>query len=165
MRFFSFIPVSLLVFAYAGCGARDQFSPKNSNPLVVSGPRQNLARKLFFDEKKQIPPRQAWHKQTITKRAGNMTFRITSQGPFTAAVLTDKLWQAVQKKDDQTIQKEKAGEILFVDCKELELEKTVSIPAGSTWIVISNQTDQPVEIHLQCYEEPSVAKAEKQAHP
>jgi hypothetical protein len=108
----------------------------------------------FLDGTRNVPAQKDWNRQILPKAGGNISFRITSQGPFTAMIVTDKVYQSIQRRDDQTIkeEKEKGGLILFVDSKESILERTVSLPASVTWIVINNQTDQPVEMRLQCYD-------------
>jgi hypothetical protein len=99
------IIVTTLLFNFAclGCGSRDQTSPKNTNPQPAIAPRQNVGRKPFLDQKKQVPARLDWSREITTKRGGNISFRITSQGPFTAMLVTDKMYQAIRWNSGDTI--------------------------------------------------------------
>jgi hypothetical protein len=42
--------------------------------------------------------------------------------------------------------------LLTVDCKEPTFERSVTVPSGSSWFIIENQTDKSDEVHLQCFE-------------
>jgi hypothetical protein len=41
--------------------------------------------------------------------------------------------------------------LFTVDSKENTYEGKVTIPAGSSYFIIANQTGNNVEIHLQCF--------------
>jgi hypothetical protein len=64
-------------------------------------------------------------------------------------LVTDRAYQSFktgQKNIDKT-------DLLFTeDLKGArQLERTVTVPFGSSWFVIENQANQPAEIHLECF--------------
>ena len=104
--------------------------------------------KAFLDQTKQIPPRLEWNRNVISRRGGPLKFRVTSQGPFAVTLVTDQAYQAIRNNG----QVDKAGILLTVDSGGPTLEKTMTIPAGTTWFIIENQMDRPAEFRLQCFE-------------
>lgn len=120
---------------------------KPSNTTAVGGARG--AGKAFLDQKKQVPPRKEWTREVTARSDGMFTFRVASQGPFAVIVITDKGYKALQ--NGNRIAPAKADVLLTIDSKEPTLEQSVTVPAGSSWFIIENQTDKSVEFHLQCF--------------
>jgi hypothetical protein len=104
--------------------------------------------KAFLDQKKEVPARKEWTREVTSRSGGPFTFRVASQGPFAVTVITDKGYKALQSGKGKPA---KDDVLLTVDCKEPTLEKSVTVPPGSSWFIIENQTDKSVEIHLQCF--------------
>ncbi|HZU36268.1 MAG TPA: hypothetical protein VFA18_10180 [Gemmataceae bacterium] len=63
-------------------------------------------------------------------------------------LVTDKAYKALQSGKHIS----KRDILLTIDSKETTLEKSVTVPAGSSWFIIENQTNKSVEFHLQCFE-------------
>jgi hypothetical protein len=129
----------------SGCGSKPGSSTGDGK---ASGNQEGGgAAKAFLDQKKEVPPRKEWTREVTTRNGGPFTFRISSQGPFAVTVITDKGYKALQGK--QKVRKEDV--LLTLDSKEPTLEGSVTVPAGSSWFIIENQTDKDAEIHLQCF--------------
>jgi hypothetical protein len=138
------VPVAAALMALwplSGC------TSKTGNPTGAAGP--GGPGKAFLDQKKEVPPRKEWTREVVSRGGGTFTFRVASQGPFAVTVITDKGYKALQGGDRNPVAKEDV--LLTVDSKEPTLEKSITVPAGSSWFIIENQTDKNVEIHLQCF--------------
>ena len=72
---------------------------------------------------------------------------MTSDGPFAVTVITDKGYKAI--KMGKTLTKQDL--LPTVDSKDPRFEGKATVPAGSSWFIIENQTDKNVTIHLQCF--------------
>ncbi|MDY3553920.1 hypothetical protein R5W24_003034 [Gemmata sp. JC717] len=108
----------------------------------------NETKKAFLDQKKEIPAKKEWTREITSRRGGTVTFRITAPGPFAATVVTDRAYKALQSGQKGN----KADILLTVDSKEPVLEMSLTVPAGSSWFIIENQTDQAAEIRLECFQ-------------
>jgi hypothetical protein len=126
--------------------------PPKRPPVVPPADGQKPLEAPFLDQQKEVPPRLEWNREVVSKRGGTFSFRITSEGPFSVLVVTARGYQALQSKDRASFQKEDV--LLNVDSKGPMLESEVTIPAGSSWFIIENQTDKAVRMHLQCYNLP-----------
>jgi hypothetical protein len=107
------------------------------------------AGKPFLDEKKDVPPHLEWNKEVTSRNGGTISFRVESQGPFAVTIVTDKGYKAMATKNKSAFTK--TDVLLTVDSKTNNYEGSVTIPAGSSWFIIENQTDKNAEIHLQCF--------------
>jgi hypothetical protein len=107
------------------------------------------AGKPFLDEKKEVPPHLEWNREVTSRNGGTISFRVTSQGPFAVTVVTEKGYKAMQRGDKKAF--DKADVLLTLDVKEGTHEGKVTLPAGSSYFIIENQTDKKAEIHLQCF--------------
>jgi hypothetical protein len=105
--------------------------------------------KAFLDQKKEIGPRLEWNREVASKIGGTISFRVTSQGPFAVTVVTDKGYKAMQGGNRKAFSKEDV--LMTADSKELTYEGKVTLPPGSSWFIIENQTDKSAELHLQCF--------------
>jgi hypothetical protein len=101
----------------------------------------------FLDATFEVPPHKEWNKDVIAKRGGTISFRVTSQGPFAVTVVTDKGRKALTSG----AKVDKAEILLTQDSKTPVAEGTVTLPAGSSWFIIENQTDKPAKIRLECF--------------
>jgi hypothetical protein len=122
--------------------------------LLASGCRTGTSQsagsgKPFLDEKKEVGPRLEWNREVTARSGGTISFRVTSQGPFAITVVTEKGYKALQGGDKKAF--DKRDILLTVDSKEPSQEGKVTLPAGSSYFIIENQTDKKVELHLQCF--------------
>ena len=125
-----------------GCGK--QGAPgKESAPADAKGP-------AFLDAKKETPARLEWNREIVSKRGGNIAFRVTSQGPFTVTVIKGESWKALQRKDKTGVKKEDV--FLMKDSNDPTYEGKVTLPAGSVYFILDNRSEKKVEFHLQCFE-------------
>lgn len=112
------------------------------------GPDGGPDKKLpFLDKKKQVGPKLEWNTEIVSKNGGTITFELTSQGPFAVLLVNEKAYKALLA--NQKFQK--ADVLLDADSKVQKMEKTVTIPPGSSWFIIENQAAMNVEFHLQCF--------------
>ena len=110
------------------------------------------SRDTFLDERWQTPPRIEWNKDIIARSGGTFTFRVTSQGLFSVLVVTDELREAIFQDSELEDSLIREGLLLFVDSIDsLSYEGEVTVPAGRSWFIIENLSDQTVEFHLQCF--------------
>jgi hypothetical protein len=122
--------------------------------LLVGGCRKGTNQsagsgKAFLDEKKEVGPRLEWNREVTARSGGMISFRVTSQGPFAVTVVTEKGYKALQGGDKNAF--DKRDVLLTVDSKEPSHEGKVTLPAGSSYFIIENQTDKKMELHLQCF--------------
>jgi hypothetical protein len=130
----SAVAVGVLVALSGGCG---------------SGSGTSGGGKAFLDQKKEIGPRLEWNREITSKSGGTFTYRVTSQGPFAVTLINEKAYKALMGGNRKAFNKEDV--LLTIDCKESTFEGKATIPAGSSWFIIENQTDKNVEMHLQCF--------------
>ncbi|AWM41076.1 hypothetical protein [Gemmata obscuriglobus] len=131
--------------AVEGHGAGE---PKPSGTVADQKASVSETKKAFLDQKKEVPAKKEWTREITSRRGGTVTFRITAPGPFAASVVTDRGYKALQSGQKGN----KADLLLTVDSKEPVLEMSLTVPAGSSWFIIENQTDQAAEIRLECFE-------------
>jgi hypothetical protein len=103
----------------------------------------------FLDQQKDVPPRMEWTREVTSRNGGTITFLVTSPGPFGVTVISDKVYKTLRGGNRTALAKEDV--LLTVDSKEPTLMESVTVPAGSTWFIIENQTDKNAEIRLQCF--------------
>jgi hypothetical protein len=136
-----------------GCAQKPSNTVGAKNPSIGAGSAKggggSGGAKAFLDQKKQIPPRKEWNREITSQRGGTIRFQIASQGPFGVTVVTDKGFKALQSGNENAETKQEI--LLLADSKKPTLERWVTVPAGSSWFIIENQTDKPVEMHLQCF--------------
>jgi len=143
------IQIALVSVAALFPGACD--SKKNAPPATNGGnpAAKENEKKPFLDAKYEVPPRKEWNKDVIAKRGGTVSYRVTSQGPFAVTVVTDKGRKALMSGGKV----DKADILLTQDSKTPTAEGKVTLPAGSSWFIIENQTDKPATIRLECFPE------------
>jgi hypothetical protein len=105
--------------------------------------------KPFLDEKKEVAPHLEWNREVSAKKDGTISFRVESQGPFAVTVVTDKGYKAMKAGNKKGF--DKTDVLLTIDSKENAYEGKVTLPAGSSYFIIENQSDKKVEFHLQCF--------------
>ena len=139
--FFECRELVAFVLKQANGSDREAIDAPGNGPTPKTG-------KAFLDQKKEVPPRKEWTREITSRTGGPITFHVKSQGPFAVTVVTDKAYKALQA--NQRIDKKDV--LLTVNSKETSFEKSVTVAAGSTWLIIENQTDKRVEFHLECFE-------------
>jgi hypothetical protein len=107
------------------------------------------AGRAFLDEKKEVPPRLEWNREVTSRAGGTMSFRVTSEGPFSVTVVTARAYNALKAGNKAF---DKADILLTLNVKGATHEGQVTIPAGSSYFIIENHTDRKVQMHLQCFE-------------
>jgi hypothetical protein len=90
-----------------------------------------------------------WSREIMAPYAATITFRVTSQGPFRVTVVTERAYKAAVAKNREKLDKEDI--LLAIDSKNTTYDGKVTLPAGSSWFIIENQTDKPAKIRLQCF--------------
>jgi hypothetical protein len=103
----------------------------------------------FLDQKKTLKPAQEWNREVVCKTNGTMLFKITSEGPFSVSILSDKAYKALLKRDMETFKKE--GFVLTTDSKEKALERSLQLKNGSYWFIIRNNLQRDTEVRLECF--------------
>ena len=103
----------------------------------------------FLDQKKTLKPAQEWNREVVCKTSGTMRFKVTSEGPFSVSVLSEKAYKALLKRDMDTFKKE--GFVFTVDSKEKVLERSLQLKAGSYWFIVRNNLKQEAEVRLECF--------------
>jgi hypothetical protein len=136
----------------------------NPNPNNVNNPQPGVIEdpilgKPFLDEKKTVPSGLEWNREITSPKGGLMTFRVTSQGPFAITVVTEKGYKAVVGGGKKGFTKKDL--LLAVDSKNLTYQGQVKLPPGSSYFIIENQANKPVEFHLQCFDVKMAAPPEK----
>jgi hypothetical protein len=102
----------------------------------------------FLDAKKQVPSRREWNRDVISRQGGTISFRLTSQGPFSVLVLTDRGRKALLGGGQLL----KEDGLFNIDAPGPVFEGKVTVPPGPSWFIIENQASQAVEMHLECFE-------------
>jgi hypothetical protein len=123
-------------------------------PLVValgcgSGGGSAGRKPAFLDQKKEVGPRLEWSREVTAKSGGVIEFRVSSPGPFAVTVVTAKGYQAAQGSGGKKVAREDV--LLTADCKGTAYDGKVTLPAGSSYFIIENQTDKNAEIRLECF--------------
>jgi hypothetical protein len=108
------------------------------------------ARKTFLDQKKTVPPRREWVREVLSRKGGSFNFKVSSQGAIGVTIVTDKGYKVIIGGDKKSLNMVE-DVLLTVDSKDGVFEGRVTVPAGSSHFIIENQTDNEVEIHLQCF--------------
>jgi hypothetical protein len=139
---------ALLVFGFlSGCKSKTSDSANASAPSKDE--KTPAGDKAFLDQKKEIGPHLEWNREIISRRGGTITFRVTSQGPFGVMVVTAQAWKAMQSGNDKAISK--TDVLLSLDSKGPTHEGKVTLPAGSFYFILENQSNNKVEFHLECF--------------
>lgn len=107
------------------------------------------ASKPFLDEKKALLPQLEWNREIVSRNGGSVAFRVSSQEPIGVTLITERGYKAVMANDRKAFRNEDL--ILTVDSKNGLYEGNETVPPGSSWFIIQNQSDKDVEIHLQCF--------------
>jgi hypothetical protein len=135
------VALFIIVMLCGGCSSGTT-KPGGKDTESASG-------KTFMDVNKQVPPRLEWNRDISSRSGGTFSFRVTSQGPFSVIVVTDKGYQAIQGNNRKAFDKEDV--LLTVDSVEPSLDGKVTVPAGRSWFIVKNQTDKQVDMRLQCF--------------
>lgn len=128
------IAVIVSTFLSKGCG-------ENANNPPPAG-------RVFLDDKKAVGSGLEWSRDITSKKGGEITFRVASQGPFVVNILTDQAYKSIMRNDRKSFKKE--GVLLTFKSKETTYEGRVTLPPGTSWIMIKNEATESATIHLQC---------------
>jgi hypothetical protein len=112
----------------------------------ATGPRSPA--RPFLDQKKAVPPRREWTREVTSRNGGAIAFRVESQGPFAITIVTDRAIKAMQSGDRKPIDRSEI--LLTADANGPSHEGKVTLPVGSSWFILENRSEKPVEFHLQC---------------
>ncbi len=147
------IVVLVLILTRGGDGKGNASAPPPGpgpakTPDKVGG--QPAAKELtFLDERKTVGPKLEWNREVKSQTGGAFTFRIISQGPFSVTIVTERGYRALQSGNQAAFKKEDM--LLTFDSKQPQVERSITVPPGSSWFIIENQLDRSAEIHLQCF--------------
>ena len=157
MRATCLVPVAILAWSCVGCDSETSPSATPGPPSparkarAVSGPPssgpQSPARP-FLDQKKSVPPHLEWTREVTSRNGGAISFRVESQGPFAITVVTDRALKAMKSGDRNPIDKSEI--LLTADSNGPSHEGKLTLPAGSSWFILENRADKPVEFHIEC---------------
>lgn len=80
-----------------------------------------------------------------------MRYRVDTPGAYALSIITDKGYKAMQSGNRAAFSK---SDVLLTIDKMGPYEATISLEPGSSWFMIMNATDKPVDIHLSCWDAP-----------
>jgi hypothetical protein len=98
-----------------------------------------------------VPARLEWNLDIISQRGGTISYRVTSQGPFTVTLVTAKGYKGLQEGGNPAPEEL----LVMLDCKGPTQEGSVSVPPGTSHFILENRTDKAVRMHLQCFALPA----------
>ena len=113
-------------------------------PEALEGP------KAAIDETKTVPAGAEWNRQIIAKNEGVMTYGVETPAKFSLTLITDKGFKAVQARKEAGIAK---SDVLFT--KDFDPPSHIlrsSVPAGSYWLMIRNNSDTAQQVRLIVWE-------------
>lgn len=149
------LSVAVLAWISAGCDSASNEPVPSSQPpparKAASRPPSSAPRKPvgpFLDQKKTVPPHLEWTREVSSKRGGLIAFRVESQGPFAITVVTDRAIKAMKSGSQTPIDRSEI--LLTADANGPSHDGKVTVPAGSSWFILENRADNPVEFRLQC---------------
>src|SRR5437016_1166319 len=86
--------LGLMGFCAAACSKKHapQPGPVGNAPPVVNpaSPQPTGTGTPFLDQKKEVGPHLEWNREVTSRSGGTFNFRVTSQGPFSVTIITDK---------------------------------------------------------------------------
>jgi hypothetical protein len=103
----------------------------------------------FLNQTREVPPRREWNREVTTRTGGTIRFKVTAHGPFGVTLVTGKGYEALRSGDPAGFSKRDV--LLTLDAPGPTYEGRVTLPPGSSWFIIENQTDVQVRITLECY--------------
>jgi predicted Zn finger-like uncharacterized protein len=139
------VVVLVIVLTRAGDGQRG--APGAPPPGNVGG--QGAVARPFFDKRKTVPAGLEWNVEIIARKAGPISYRVTSQGPISVLLLADQSYKALQNKNKQGMRKEDVLVDVVSPAPTYEGRGTLS--PGSFHFIIENQSGMQVEMHLECF--------------
>ncbi len=105
--------------------------------------------RVIVDQTENTAAGIGWNKDVVLTRPGTIEFHVTLQGRFAVTVVTDKAYQALQRSDERALTK---GDVLFMrESQGLQMAGKLALPAGTSWFIIENRSDTPVDFHLKCF--------------
>ena len=131
-----------MVLALAGC-SKPSAESTNTPTGASSTP--------FLDQTKTVQPGQEWNREVVSRRSGPIRYRVDTPGAYALSIITDKGYKAIQSGNRAAFSK---SDVLLTIDKTGAYEATISLEPGSSWFMIMNATDKPVNIHLSCWDAP-----------
>lgn len=138
--------VVVVLVSRSGKKDKDQGRDKGPGPAAPGGKTGGPA--AFLDQEKEIPSRLEWTREVASRRGGAISFRVTSQGPFGVTVISGRGFQALQAGGRGS----KEDLLLVADPQSTSYEGRVTLPPGSSYIILENRAAQAVRFRLQCFE-------------
>ncbi len=105
--------------------------------------------RAFLDQKKEVNPGVEWNREVSSRNGGTITFRVDSQGPFAVTIVTGQAYKSILARDQKPLTR--SDVLLTADSQGPTYEGKVTVTAGSSYFIIANRANKPVEFHLQCY--------------
>jgi hypothetical protein len=90
-----------------------------------------------------------WGKEIKSATGGTISFRVTSQGPFSVTVVNEKAFKAFMAKQKGGYKKNDL--FLVADSSAPEYRDYVTLPAGTSYFIIRNNANKFVRVRLECY--------------
>jgi hypothetical protein len=116
--------------------------PPASNVTTVS-------LRAIVDAQYNIHVGEQWAREIKSATGGTISFRITSQGPFSVTVVTEKAYKAIVARQKGGYKK--TDLLLIADSSAPEYQDYVTLPAGSNYFIIRNNTNKLVHVHLEAF--------------
>lgn len=88
-------------------------------------------------------------REITAESVGKITFRVTSQGGFTVYVVTTAGYKFAKANPKQKFPEEEL--LLLAVSKSPTYDGAVSIPVGSSYFFIKNDSPDKVHLRLQCF--------------
>ena len=150
----------LLVLICGGCEEERHLPAPASRPapsqpkeagIISPSPAQAPGSQVraFIDMTKQVPAGLEWSKEVMSRRGGTIAFRVDSQGPFGVTVVSGESYKALTAGEKRPLTK--ADVFLAADSEGPTYAGKVTIPAGSSYIILENRAGKTVNFHLQCF--------------
>lgn len=102
----------------------------------------------FLDIRANVHAGEDWYREVKLTTGGSISFRITSEGPFSVSVVTEKAYKAL-------VAKKRGGygrnEVLLVADASMIHEGYVTLPTGNSYFIIRNNMARLSHCRLQCY--------------
>jgi hypothetical protein len=120
--------------------AMPQAPATNVNPYLA---------KSTVNETKKVAAGDEWSRELVALKAGTVSLEITSEGPFSVVVTTGQAYKTARSGSKREHLKQ--GDVLFsVESKESTFKGNATVPAGSSYILITNRANKAASIHLRC---------------
>lgn len=103
----------------------------------------------FLDDSMDMGGGNTFIREITADTAGEITFRVTSQGGFTVFVVTADGYRVVKENPKQKFPEDEL--LLMAVSKSPTYEGAVTVPVGSSYFFIKNDTTDKVHLRLECF--------------